>query len=91
MEQKVKAGRWTKYGGRLFAWVDVWARWWDWPIFAVWLFLIYFFGSWSVLSFQEYEPTAGWWAAGFTVIIALVGVGLRWLIYQFIQKRRKKQ
>ncbi len=83
--EKVKGEKYFRgFGG----WLLKWGRWWDWIVGAVWLGLIYIFASFSLLSYQEYEPTAGIYGLVITAVIIAVGIVVRWLIYRFIQKRR---
>ncbi len=81
-------GRWSRYGGRFFGWLETWARWWDWIGFVVLVVFVYFFGSWGILSFAEYEYTAGYYVTGFTIAVVVIAIVIRWAIYRFIQKRR---
>ena len=85
---KERVGKWSRYGTRFFGWVDRWARWWDWIGLAVLVAFIYVFGSWGILSFAEYEYTAGWIVTGFTIAVTIVAIIIRWAIYRFIQKKR---
>jgi hypothetical protein len=87
---EAKSGFWTNgRGARFFAWVDSWARWLDVVGIALWVFLTWFFVDFSLNSYREYEPTAGLYTAVIAVIIFFAGLGIRFTIYRFVQRRHK--
>ena len=77
---------WNTFG----RWIDSWATKPDWIGLAAWMALVYLFGSFTYFSYnQEYAPTAGGYGLGLTILVIVLGVGIRYSIYRFVQKPKR--